>query len=77
MAPAESKIVNDPLATTAGLEVSKLPEPVSRIVSPAKFPEGAVAVFGKCKLKLKLVVLAAALRGNKTAAVSTPVNQVA
>jgi hypothetical protein len=50
--PVEWVWVKEPLAAIALVLVSKVPEPVTRMLSPAKGPDGAIAVFGGLRVKL-------------------------
>jgi hypothetical protein len=44
--------MKEPPPTIAFVPVSKVPEPVTRMVSPMKGPAGAIAVFGGLRVKL-------------------------
>jgi hypothetical protein len=66
--------VKEPLATIASVLVSKVPEPVTRMVSPVKGPDGAIAVFGG--VRLKLFGVAAAKAGGAIATIDARVNRI-
>jgi hypothetical protein len=66
--------VKEPLATIAAVLVSKVPEPVTRMVSPLKGPDGAIAVFGG--LRLTLFGVAVAKPAGARATIDASVNRI-
>jgi hypothetical protein len=66
--------VKEPLAAIALVLLSKVPEPVTRIVSPAKGPNGAIAVFGG--LRVKLFGVPAAEAAGARATIDASVNRI-
>jgi hypothetical protein len=66
--------VKEPLAAMALVLESKVPEPVTRMLSPAKGPNGAIAVFGG--LRVKLFGVAAAEAAGARATIDASVNRI-
>jgi hypothetical protein len=66
--------VKEPFAAIALVLVSKVPEPDTRMLSPAKGPDGARAVFGG--LRVKLFGVPAAEAAGARATIDASVNKI-
>jgi hypothetical protein len=66
--------MKEPRPTIAFVPVSKVPEPVTRMVSPMKGPAGAIALFGG--LKVKLFGVPAATAAGARATIDASVNRM-